>query len=242
MLKWGRAHWRKLAALGLLVLSASSANAETTSKPTLSFDDLPYFQFGLAGLCMILILVVSGWQLRTYLFSEMGVANYDFSKSWTSNLTLALFGLGSLLKDNLPETPVWMPKQEYSAVSLVFAICLFVGPMVYLAIQRSYPSNPTPSFRGWVWSYIVANCITVFAVVGQLTTVAALFYAMHASYKNVAWLWGPVVMLLLLIPVDLFYSARMIVAMVRDNQSPPADPGLVKVRPMHQVAPSWTML
>jgi hypothetical protein len=138
-------------------------------------------------------LVVGGWVMskdwRLALGSVSKNVKWDFSKSWASNLTVfggvltAVFA-AKILPDQAAVgttaiTPVFATAAGYTSLSLLFSILIVFAPFVFVAI-RSIPSGANGYGRG---AGLLAACwLTLWAVVGELTTVGLIFYeAFHGQ-------------------------------------------------------------
>jgi len=114
------------------------------------------------------------------LTNRLGPANWDFSKSWGSNLTVVGALLGTILAAGaLPDTTS-LSKQTYAGLNLLFGVLILVAPLVYTATQTPVSVNRTktlkePQYQGYVVSFLIASAITLWATLGELATVTLLF-------------------------------------------------------------------
>jgi hypothetical protein len=114
------------------------------------------------------------------LTSRLGPANWDFSKSWGSNITVLGALLGTLLASGALPDPPSIPKPTYAGLNVLFGVLVLVAPLVYTATQSPvevHMTNPNkePQYQGYVGSFLVSSAVTIWAVVGELITVALLF-------------------------------------------------------------------
>jgi hypothetical protein len=136
--------------------------------------------FGIALAC---IVVASLLVARFGLFARMGNTTWDFSQSWASNLTVAGTVLTALLGwAGLAEYGKYLSKNSYLCLSVLFAALVSLAPAVYNFTRRSI-TVPVPDpddannvsgvrIEGYVFGFLLASFVTVWAVLGQLFTIA----------------------------------------------------------------------
>lgn len=136
------------------------------------------------------ILIIARWLTFTEagcgLKSRIGPANWDFSKSWGSSLTVVGALLGTILSAGaLPEETV-TSKATYAGLNLLFGVLILVAPLIYTATQSPKDVHRTktlkePQYQGYVVSFLIASAVTLWATVGELVTVVLLFREIQTS-------------------------------------------------------------
>lgn len=108
----------------------------------------------------------------------MGGAQWDFTSSWATHVTvgggiLAIIFAASLL----PDYPHFLTKQAYMTINLLFSVLIILAPAVYnLTCTPSSPdANGTVCYKGIVLFFLGAAAVTMWAVIGQLLTIGFLF-------------------------------------------------------------------
>ena len=108
-----------------------------------------------------------------------------------------MFGalLGTLLTSGaLPEQPS-IPKPTYAGLNVLFGVLVLVAPFIYTATQSPKDvhimnPNPEPQYQGYVVSFLVTSTLTIWAIVGELITVALLFREIEkANSLPIGALW-----------------------------------------------------
>jgi hypothetical protein len=118
----------------------------------------------------------------------MGPADYDFSKSWASSITVVGALLGTILgaKGVIPTKTHYLVPDAYSALNLIFGIIVVLAPFVYRATSKAndVTTNQATSdtqYHGYVGGFLVATFLTVWGVVGELVTIFLLFGELQES-------------------------------------------------------------
>lgn len=107
---------------------------------------------------------------------RLGPANWDFSASFASTLTVFGSLLGTILSANVLPANTLVPANTYTGLNLMFGVIVIVGPLIYTATQttvqvhRGFPSAE-PQYQGTVWGFLVATALTLWAVIGELATI-----------------------------------------------------------------------
>jgi hypothetical protein len=139
--------------------------------------------FGSLAVAIALMVVrwlVGEFPRKATLGGRIGPANWEFTKSWGSNLTVVGALLGTiLLASVLPEESV-VPKVTYAGLNLFFGILIVIAPFIYTATQSAAAYDDSqagkePQLQGYVWSFLLATAITVWAVLGEIGTMFAIF-------------------------------------------------------------------
>lgn len=138
-----------------------------------------------APLVVAALLIIFAWlslsadqpNLRT----RLGPIDWDFSKSFASNVTVFSAVLGTILAAGvLPQDLPADRVATYAALNLLFGIAVIAGPFLYTACQRPKPVNrrgpiKEVQYQGYVWTFLVASIVTVWATAGEFATIARLF-------------------------------------------------------------------
>jgi hypothetical protein len=140
--------------------------------------------FGSLVVSLMLVGVRTLWMLeRDHLLlrRRMGPANWDYSTSWALSATLLGGILGTILAQSgvLTSNTTYLSNAAYGGLNVFFAMTIVLAPFVYTALSKvEHPHNTTgqrePQYQGFVWCFLVATALTLWAVVGELLTVAAL--------------------------------------------------------------------
>jgi hypothetical protein len=151
----------------------------------------------------------------------MGPADWDFGKSWASTLTTVGDLLGTVLSAGvLPGDTQSLSKPAYAALNLFFGVLILIAGFVYTATRRpKETTNQTAGkqvqYQGYVWSFLLASFVTMWAVLGELATLWFLLTEIGVQGTLSA---GPLhifqVVLLLAGLLALFYAWRSIAQVV----------------------------
>jgi VIT1/CCC1 family predicted Fe2+/Mn2+ transporter len=200
-----------------------------------------------ASLGAALALVAIRWLVGEYprkatLAGRIGPANWDFTKSWGSTLAAVGALLGTIVAAGvLPDTSS-VPKTTYAGLNFFFGALILIAPFIYTATQTAAPVDrakplPEPQFQGYVWSFLLATAITLWAVLGEFGTILAVFNEVRVGQtmpQVTIWILGAV--LTLSAGLLLAMSWRRIKAIV-EFQASPESVGLVEAD-----LPSWPLL
>jgi hypothetical protein len=133
-------------------------------------------------------LTAAGWLtsggIRSALTTSIGDASWDFSKSWASNVTIAGAILGTVLSAKiLPATSTVVGSPNgYTALSLLFGALVVLAPLLFTASRTGKPDPKGPIYIGHGWAFLLASGVTLWAVLGQLSTLElVLFEAQHGK-------------------------------------------------------------
>jgi hypothetical protein len=91
------------------------------------------------ALVPVAIAVVLAWKESRHPFSPVGGSpDWDFSKSWSANVTLFGGLLSALLAfSGLPAQTVILPKNSYMILSIIAISMIGIGPLIFASIQRN---------------------------------------------------------------------------------------------------------
>jgi hypothetical protein len=122
---------------------------------------------------------------------RMGAGKWEFSSSWASTLTAAGGILTTILSAQVLSSSQLYPisKEGLTTLSLLFTIIIVIAALVYNAnrdpVDIAVPDPNAPSrvkydtqYQGYVWAFLVASAMVVWAVIGQLATVLLLLYGL----------------------------------------------------------------
>jgi hypothetical protein len=141
---------------------------------------LVFISLAVAGLFVAIRWLVPWETTRVDLLKRMGSPGWDFTSSWASNFTVVGAVLGTILGAGvLPDQTHLFPKGSYSALNLLFGVVTVLAPIAYLASQARDPA--ANELRGYVWSFLVTTVITLWAVLGELATIAFLLYEIRSA-------------------------------------------------------------
>jgi len=111
-------------------------------------------------------------------WGRMGTAKWDPTTSWASTLTAigALVGAVIAVSPALPGETHMFPKKEFAGLSIFFGGINLFAPFVYNVTRRG--SSPE-LLNGYVWAFVAASAMTLWAVTGQLITLGLLVREMY---------------------------------------------------------------
>jgi len=153
----------------------------------------------------------------------MGPANWDFSKSWASNITVIGALLGTIISAGVLPAQTSLPKATYAGLNLFFGALILVAPFVYTATQKEVrPDNQAapqePRYEGRVCWFVVASGLTLGAVLGELATIFLLFNEIQTGGsmpRAAIWFLGGVMVFACLLAG--MYGFRSIRATLKDQ-------------------------
>jgi len=115
------------------------------------------------------LLAIGLIRFRRGLGQDMGLPQWTFSQSWATNATIAggVFSI-ACMSGLLPEYPHFMNKQAYLALAAVYSIAVTLAPSLYTFGSHLNGASAQP--EGTVLLFLGASSVTVWAVIGQLTS------------------------------------------------------------------------
>jgi hypothetical protein len=155
--------------------------------------------------------------------SRMGPANWDFSKSWASNITVVGALLGTILAAGVLPDETAVSKATYAGLNLFFGVLILVAPLVYTATQAAVPVHKRTAikeaqYQGSVRWFVVASGLTLGAVLGELATIFLLFREIRtANSMPEAAIWFLAVLMTVAGLLLVLYAWRTVHA-VLDSQ------------------------
>lgn len=159
------------------------------------------------------VLVFGTWaRTKVSLTAKLGPPDWDFSASWASTIAGAGAVLGTILGASvLPASPHYLSAAAYTGLNLFFAVLVVLAPFFFAAtrIRVGQDADGTLHYEGFVWSFLVASGLTIWAVLGELGTLGVLFWELHHAATLSSWSVGPIWLLLAgAILLTLYYSIR----------------------------------
>jgi hypothetical protein len=172
---------------------------------------------------------------RAVFAADVGPLNFDFSKSFASNLTVLGAILTAVLGAKLlPEQSgttgkdVVMSQNGYTSLSLLFAILVIVGPFIYVALRTGVrlgtDGGAVGNGRGF--AFLLATLLTVWGAIGQMATVGLIFYEgkrAHTILRSVVFpVWLVIGCTLVLIA---YYSIKVMIVYIERSTATVAKSG-----------------
>jgi hypothetical protein len=147
--------------------------------------------------CFIISLVTAGaaWsKTRPSWDFKLGPPAWDFTKSWSSNTSLAgAIIVTALTLSALPELTQYASKSGYSILALLIAFAAIVAPFVFTAFRsgviKKDPTTKLPfvEYHGFLCLFLISCAITMFAGLAQLVVAHWLLYEIFREY-SLSWL------------------------------------------------------
>lgn len=132
---------------------------------------------------------------------RMGSPKWDFTKSWSSTITLGVGALTALFAyAGLPEYGRHFGKATYGLLSTLFGALITLAPALYavarVPVQTDTDTNTVETqYQGFVAGFLVAGLVTMMGVFAQLALFRALFDDLafagllsHATADAFRWL------------------------------------------------------
>lgn len=152
----------------------------------------PQKSYNDAAAVLIFVPLLAAIALVSVLFAVVdvkapfGPANWDYSQSWATTLTVVGAFLGTVLGAGvLPDNLLLFSKAGYSGFNLLFGLLVLLAPLVYAAAQKRIAdaANGTPQYQGTSWAFGCASVATLWGVFGELATIALLFRELEKSAR-----------------------------------------------------------
>ena len=118
------------------------------------------------------------------LSDRMGPATWDFTDSWASTLTAVGALLGTILGAGvLPEETQRLSNAAFAGLNLLFGVLIVLAAFVYNATRQPTKKNGKEEvqYQGYVWSFLLASAMTLWAVLGELATMFLLLAEIQAE-------------------------------------------------------------
>jgi hypothetical protein len=162
----------------------------------------------------IVVVVVARLRSDATLGSRLGPPDWDFSASWASSITAIGAILGTILGASvLPGDPRFLTGDAYTGLSLGFGILVVLAPFIFVATRTKSgdADDGSPIYEGYVWAFLVASAVTLWAVFGELTTLAFVFAELQHADTLSWWSVAPILATLVLSELLVaWYSVRSI--------------------------------
>lgn len=194
--------------------------------PEIFVNNLANILVSLAFVTAILIVIISYLYLRRkhhyYLSELMGKGQWEFSKSWATNITI----LGSLFCTIIAQDTD--DALKYAGLSVFFGVLVVISPLVYNAVSQPYTKHNSTGdeeiqYLSPLWAFLVSAALTLWAVLGQLATVITLLTTVtlksSLSYSVTSLL---LVCMVLATALIVIYGFKTIIWTVREQISPEA--------------------
>lgn len=193
--------------------------------PEVFVNNLANILVSIAFVSAFLIVVICYLFLRKnqyYLSELMGKGQWEFSKSWATNITI----LGSLFCTIIAQDTD--DALKYAGLSVFFGVLVVVSPLVYNAASQPHPKHNASGdeeiqYLSPLWAFLISAALTLWAVLGQLATVITLLTSValktSLSYSVTSVLLVCMVLVTVLVVI---YAFKTIVWTVREQVSPQA--------------------
>lgn len=218
---------------GLLVLGATAQNCTDGAKQVALAFSIPSRASGSNSWLIVLITALAAMvgfaavavTFRKDLAKPMGPSEWSFSASAATNVTVAGTLLTTVLVSSaVPDNPHYLTKQGYFVLSSLFGAVVMLAPIFYNFCCR--PTGPDPTnpqlleFEGSIWLFLLSGGLTVWGVLGQLTTMSVMFQE-FATRKYISELsvWSEWLVALSIGFSILFYCYRCVSYYVRIHPS-----------------------
>jgi hypothetical protein len=182
---------------------------------------------------------------------KMGAAYWDPKGSWASTLTATGAILGSVLSAPavLPANTLLLSRAHYFGLSLFFGALTVVAPFGYNTVRCAEKTDGGKrlEYHGYVWSFLTATALLLWAVLGQLATLSLLLNEPQSHDAMPGFVRWAFQLVLLLAAIGLIpYTRQSIRLAVENRDLQPAQ----KVREMREalgiaerdVRPRWSIL
>jgi hypothetical protein len=191
---------------------------------------------------LLVAAVLVGIRVATVVVNApFGPANWDYSQSWATSLTLVGALLGTVLGAGvLPDNLDLFSAAGYSEFNVLFGMLVLVAPLVYVAAQRRIrdADDKSQQYEGTTWAFALASVVTLWGVFGELATVGLLFREIEkAGGLGTVLAWVSLVALGVIVIVVTVYTMRR---MRQILESPGAAPGSGLAAP--DATGAWSLL
>jgi hypothetical protein len=161
-----------------------------------------------AAVALVAWAVLTTTDIKT----PFGPANWDYSQSWATSLTVVGALLGTVIGAGvLPDELDLFTKAGYAGLNVFFGMLVLFAPLIYAALQNRLKDDDkgVAQYEGTLLAFIVASVATVWGVLGELGTVGLLFRETEkgASLATVL-VWALWIVLSLLLLAAVTYAVR----------------------------------
>jgi hypothetical protein len=190
--------WRDLLpASGILTATTASGGAEYLRPIKIAMGDRSYWEpiaIGATAALTFLGTLVTGIVLRAKKIApshRMGSPSWRAGDSWASNVTVGAGLISSLMTLVISDQTVYMSPTTYRVVTALLSAILALSPVVYslfrmrtdvsmqdvgVADRISLLQTDTNQFEGFVFFFLAAGWLTLWATTGQLVVLNLLIY------------------------------------------------------------------
>jgi hypothetical protein len=103
----------------------------------------------------------------------VGPPNWDFTKSWATNITILGAALGAFFSGKIVATPRIVPDPGYSILGVLFAVLAVIAPLLFRAISTEKAVMTKEGvwdiqYQGTAVGFLLAMLLTLWASLGQL--------------------------------------------------------------------------
>jgi hypothetical protein len=130
-------------------------------------------------IALVLVAICSAYLgLLTRLKDTLRPADLDFSSGFSSTLTLVGALLGVIVSASvIPEETIWLSKDTYIALNIIFGALIALSALVYGAYQTEEDGEP----HGHVGTFLAAAALTTWAAFGELATIWFLVWDINGT-------------------------------------------------------------
>jgi hypothetical protein len=166
------------------------------------------------GALVVAVLVVGACAANVGAQASLpvGPPNWDFTKSWATNIAVLGAVFGTFFSNAIVPTPRFVPSPGYPLLSAVFAVLALISPVVFLALSRVKAVYKDQAwdvqYQGIAAGFLFATFITLWAALGQIITIAALGTEVLAAGKVPGAAWALLITLLIAIVATATYVGR----------------------------------
>jgi len=134
--------------------------------------------FGSLGLALIVVLACAA-NAGVAQSSPVGPPNWDYTKSWATNITIIGAVFAAFFSSKIVATPRFVPDPGYPMLTVLFAVLVAAAPLVFRAISKekavlSQTATWDIQYQGTVRGFLLAMLLTLWAAFGQLGTLGLL--------------------------------------------------------------------
>jgi hypothetical protein len=178
-------------------------------------------------------------------WSPMGLGNWDFTRSWASNVAVGGAFLSTVLALSvLPDQTKHLSRTAYAILNVLFALLAGSAPLLFNFARKPILHNDQGGvqveYQGFVFFFLLASAATICAAVGQMLTVMFLIGELSDA-GLIAKLLGGVLQIFIVILVGglCVYAAVTIYSTVESQISAPSPP---MIRSLQSRKAMWPLL
>lgn len=149
----------------------------------------------------------------------VGPPNWDFTKSWATNITIVGALFGSFFSNSVVTSPRYVPSPGYVVLSILFALLTLVAPLVFVALSKAkqVPRGASSDLehQGNAIAFLLAMLFTLWGALGQIGTLGLLGFEVLASGKAASATTIFLVILLLAAVTTVVYAHGTAIALLK---------------------------